>query len=278
MEDFANQSEPEVIETESHETPIETGGESQEPVTTQEEYDIIKYNKEEVKIPVSERQNYLQKGYNYDKVQQRAQELEQRSKDLEARTAYLEKRARQEGFNDVESYLKAIDDLERQQQYEREAARMGIDTDVYGQYFAPVNQELSQLKQELNTYKQQLTEKQQQEQRESMWGELYNSYPGLVESSQAFREGKTPEWFTKDMQELVSMGYKPIHAYELAHKNTLFQQKEQEALARVLGRDQKQVLPSKDSPNNVQFDPANMSFDEIQKISERVRRGERITF
>lgn len=33
-----------------------------------EEFDEILYNKEKVKIPVSERQTYLQKGYNYDKV------------------------------------------------------------------------------------------------------------------------------------------------------------------------------------------------------------------
>lgn len=261
----------EQTESIEQETPIDAGGESQEPVTMQEEYDIIKYNKEEVKIPVAERQNYLQKGYNYDKVQQRATELESQVK-------YLEKRARQEGFADVDSYLKAIDEYEQQQQIERESARMGVDPETYAQYFAPVNQQLSELQQKVQTYEQQLTSQQQQEQAVKQWSSLYDAHPNLVESSSAFNEGKAPDWYTPQMQELVGRGYDPLHAYELTHKDTLIRQKEQEVLARVTGRDEKQVLPSTDSPNNLQFDPNNMSFDEIQKISERVRRGERITF
>lgn len=44
-----------------------TTGSDNQP-ETEIEYDTIDYNKEEVKIPVSERKTYLQKGYNYDKV------------------------------------------------------------------------------------------------------------------------------------------------------------------------------------------------------------------
>lgn len=255
-------------------TEQETQTEAVETVTTQEpapEGFTVKYNKEDRFVAKDEAPTWIQKGLNYDKVNERAQQLE-------AQTKYLEKQAKISGYASVEEYTKALDAYEQQQRIEQEASRMGVDPDTYAQYFAPVNQQLTELQQKVQTYEQQMTAQQQQEQQQQQWGELYNAYPNLSETSTAFNEGKQPEWFTPQMQELVGMGYKPVHAYELAHKDTLFRQKEQEVLARVTGRDGKQVLPSNDSPNNLQFDPANMSFDDIQKISERVRRGERITF
>jgi hypothetical protein len=42
----------------------------------EEEFDEIVYNKERVKIPVKDRQTYLQKGYNYDKVKGKADAYE----------------------------------------------------------------------------------------------------------------------------------------------------------------------------------------------------------
>jgi hypothetical protein len=253
----------------------ETQTEAAETVTTQEaaapEGFTVKYNKEDRFVAKDEAPTWIQKGLNYDKVHERAQQLE-------AQTKYLEKQAKIYGYATVDEYTKAVDEYEQQQQIQQEAQRIGVDPDTYAQYFAPVNDQLSELQQKVMTYEQQMTQAQQQAQLNETWGELYSQYPGLVETSTAFNEGKNPDWFTQDMQQLVQMGYKPVHAYELAHKNTLFQQKEQETIARLTGRDQKQVLPSRDSPNNVQFDPNNMSDAEIQAISERVRRGERITF
>jgi len=49
-----------------------------EPPVVDEEFDEILYNKETVKIPKSERKTYLQKGYNYDKVNSRLTEFEQK--------------------------------------------------------------------------------------------------------------------------------------------------------------------------------------------------------
>lgn len=49
----------------------------------EEEYDEIVYNKEHVKIPVSQRQTYLQKGYNYDKVNSRLNETNQTIREIE---------------------------------------------------------------------------------------------------------------------------------------------------------------------------------------------------
>lgn len=53
-------------EFETEET-AETTAETEE-TPSEEEYDTIKYNKQDVKVPVSERQSYLQKGYHYDTV------------------------------------------------------------------------------------------------------------------------------------------------------------------------------------------------------------------
>lgn len=254
-------------ESQVEETPIE----SVESAPPQEEYDEITYNKETVKIPVSERKNYLQKGMNYEKVQAKATELEGQVK-------YLEKRARQEGFGDVQSYLKAIDEYEQHQQIEQESQRMGVDPETYAQYFQPVNQQLTELQQKVQTYEQEIQQRSQLEHTNQVWGELYKEYPSLLDSAKAFTEGKNPDWYNNGMQDLINKGYSPVHAYELAHKQTLFQQKEQEVLARVTGRDSKQILPSKDSPNNMQFDPANMTYEEIKAISRRAQSGERITF
>jgi CRISPR/Cas system CMR-associated protein Cmr5 small subunit len=67
------------------------------------EFDEILYNKERVKIPVAERQTYLQKGYNYDKVKQTA----------DTANAALHRAAKVEGFDTVDEYLAELDTREK---------------------------------------------------------------------------------------------------------------------------------------------------------------------
>ena len=67
------------------------------------EFDEILYNKEKVKIPVTERQTYLQKGYNYDKVKT----------DAEQAKATLQRVAKLEGFDTVDKYLAELDTREK---------------------------------------------------------------------------------------------------------------------------------------------------------------------
>ena len=67
------------------EEPIEDNPE--EP-STDEEFDEITYNKELVKIPVSERETYLQKGYNYDKQHNQLTEYQTKVKELESLVGY----------------------------------------------------------------------------------------------------------------------------------------------------------------------------------------------
>ena len=205
-------------------------------------------------------------------------EYESQLEEIRKENEYLDKLARMNGFRDRHEFKKHVDELARQQEIEQEANRLGIDPETYLQHLEPVNKKLSDLEQKVQTYEQQLSEKEQQERAQQQWGALYEAYPHLLEQAKAWEKGDNPEFYTEKMQEYINKGYEPIDAYELAHKETLFKAKEQEVLARVTERDQKQVLPSTDQPSNIQFDPANMDFEDILKISERVQRGERITF
>ena len=269
-EQAAYQSE----QTESIESQ-ETHTEAAETATTQEtaapEGFTVKYNKEDRFVGKDEAPTWIQKGLNYDKVHERAQQLE-------GQTKYLERQARISGYDSVDEYMTALDQYEQNQQIEQEARRMGLDPELYAEHLHPVKAELNEVKKQLQSFQQQQSESEKRTQSVAQWNDLYSAYPVLSETSQAFGEGKAPEWLTPQMQELVDAGYKPIHAYELAHKETLFRQKEQEVLANVTGRGAKQILPSVDQPNNMQFNPADMSFDQIQELSRRARSGERITF
>ncbi len=77
--------------------------EPEEPEKKEPEYDEIIYNKEKVKIPVTERQTYLQKGYNYDKVKATADRANEA----------LIRAAKVEGFKTVDEYLKELEMREK---------------------------------------------------------------------------------------------------------------------------------------------------------------------
>lgn len=237
--------------------------------------------KEEVDAPKSEKPENMGEIITREAERRAAkvrEEYEKKLEEIRRENEYLDKIARLNGFRDRHEYKKWVDEQEHRERIEREALKLGIDPDAYMQHFEPVAKEVEELKKKLATYEEKLTEKEMQERNQQLWGELYEAYPHLLEDAKAWEKGETPSFYTEKMQKYLEKGYDPIDAYELAHKDTLFKAKEQEVLARVTGRDQKQVLPSNDQPNNIQFDPANMSFDEILQISERVQRGERITF
>lgn len=205
-----------------------------------------------------------------------AEERAKWEQETAAKLSYLEKQARIYGYATVEEYTKAIDEHYERQEIEQKARELGLDPDTYAQKFDPVFKKVSEMEQKLQTYEQQEQRRAQEEKTAQAWSELYAQYPHLVEDAKAWERGESPTFFNADMQKFIDLGYQPVHAFELAHKETLFRAKQQETLAQVLGRDQKQILPSKDQPNNVQFDPANMSTDEILALSQRVQRGERI--
>jgi hypothetical protein len=85
---FNEEGEELDIETELEESEEIPAAEEQEKESQEqtEGYEEIVYNKETVKIPKSEVKNFLQKGYNYDKVHGRLNEVEQTVKEIQELT------------------------------------------------------------------------------------------------------------------------------------------------------------------------------------------------
>jgi hypothetical protein len=269
---FANHSEePVVSETFEPNEPTETF-EQQEPTRVEEtpvneepslpqeeDYFEVKYNKEVMKIPREEAPTYIQKGLNYDKVKQRAEELEKTA-------SYIDKLAKMSGYQSTEEFLRAVEQAEEQRRIQEEAQRLGIDEEVYRQHFQPVNDELMQLRQELQSLKQQ----EMVRQIEVEVNQLRQKYEDFDQySDQVFNLAAERGYSLEDAYKIVT--------YEDRIQKAL-KQKEQEVLAQVTGRGQKQVLPSNDKPNQAKFDPASMTFEQIEELSRRARMGERITF
>lgn len=99
-------SEEETVETNQVETEVV---ETEEVAEQVEEFDEIDYNKEVVKIPVSERKAYLQKGYNYDKVLTKKQELEQQLDSNKDAIDYMNSFIKEQGFDSFKEYKQALE-------------------------------------------------------------------------------------------------------------------------------------------------------------------------
>lgn len=275
-----NEFEPEVVADHSDEPTPEpevteaTPVEGDAPVVdepTEEEFDLIKYNKEEIKIPVSERQTYLQKGYNYDKVQQQLQEQSQAAKTAQER---LDKVARFSGYEDHEAFMEAISQAEEQQKIQSQAqelaAQMGVTEEQAMAYMQnslnPLQSKMAQMEQQIQQYQQETFNAQVVQ----TLVKVEQKYPDFREHSDAVFE-RMKELDVKPTERAFEMAYRDV-TYDLVG-----QRKEQEVLANVTGRDAKRVLSSSDKPASVKLDPATMSSDELNKLAERVAMGERIT-
>ena len=235
--------------------PVGVNDGASEDTTPQEEYDVIRYNKEEVRIPVTERQMYLQKGYNYDKVQQQLEQTKQQA-------AYIERIARMQGFDNPQDFIQAFEQMEQERRIQEEASKIGLDTEVFKEYLEPMRQELDTLKQE----REQLQQAEAQRRMDAEIQRLKGEYPDF----EAVQD--------KVFDIAIQKGYDLEDAYILATYADKAKQIEQQTLAKVANRDQKQVLSSMDKPGNMQFDPNNLTSAQLKEISERVQRGERITF
>lgn len=197
--------------------------------------------------------------------QQIEKEYSTKLEETKAQAQHLEYLAEINGFSDVKEYIQAITEHKSQQQIRAEAAKLGVDERVIKEHLQPMKQELEQLRQEREQFRTQ----EQSRQLQSELDRVINANPDFH------------DYFPK-IEELYQKGYSIEDAYRLASYedklSKLSVEKEQEVLARVTGRDQKQVLSSNDKPNNLAFTPSNMSTKDIMDISARVQRGERITF
>jgi hypothetical protein len=254
---YQNVESSEPVESTSEEVSYENveNEVTESDTTPQEEYDIIRYNKEEVKIPVSERQTYLQKGYNYDKVYSQLEQTKQQS-------TYLERIAKMQGFETTDDFLKAVDEMEEQRRYEQDAERLGVDTQVIREHLEPMRRELDALKAEREALQKVDIERQV----DAEVQRLKSEYPDFEQVQE------------RVFDLAIEKGYSLEDAYILATYKDKAKQVEQETLAKVANRDQKQVLSSIDKPGNMLFDVNNLTSEQLQDISTRVQRGERITF
>jgi hypothetical protein len=251
-EEFEQESTYQSAETVPNEAPIQQESTQEEtPATTQDEFDVIKYNSEEVKIPVSERQTYLQKGYNYDKVNQRVTEYEQQ----------LNRVAQLSGYNTHDELLSALDDIEQQQQ-RAQYEEAGIDPDIMNQFIE---------KHPDIQYARELKQKEEETQRfNNEANELFQAFPDLKP------ENIPPEAFQLQKQmELQNKHIPLLDAYLRTSYKSLGQQKEQEAIQKLQGN--ANATPGAlgaGAEHNTSY--SAMSATDKKALRERVLRGENI--
>jgi hypothetical protein len=218
------------------------------------DFDVIRYNKQEVKIPVSERQTYLQKGYNYDKLQTQYQEAQKQAQ-------YLDRLATMQGFNDTSEFLSALETYEQEQRIQQEAQKLGVDENVIRDHLNPLKSELEQIRKQ----NEELRQYEIRRQVEADIAQMRDKYSDFGQYEDA-------------VFDLASRGLDLEQSYRLASYENMSKRVEQEVLARMRERNDKQVLPSSDRGVPQKINPSNMTLADIESISERVRKGERITF
>jgi len=116
---------PPVDEVEDNETTDEVV-EAPEVTTPEEEFDTIVYDKQEVKIPVKERQTYLQKGYNYDRMHGK---LTESTTQLEAVNKWVKENYGEQGIDTWDAFQKALTEEASTKQKE-ELKELGVDEDL----------------------------------------------------------------------------------------------------------------------------------------------------
>lgn len=185
-----------------------------------------KYNGEEGEVDEEEAPTWIQKGKNYDKVQQKLVEQEKA----------LDEVAQLQGYKDHAELLAELPKLREQQQEKAKNAHSemmqtlrtqaedaGIDPDHVENYLnnhplvkqaqeAIAEREALRVEQEKQTLQQTIN---------ANWQELYTAFPDLVEDSQAFTKGENPKFYTDAMKSMVEQGYKPIDAFKLAHMDKI---------------------------------------------------------
>lgn len=212
-----------------------------EPLTMEEENEVdpeeppaaadkrtikVKYNGEDKEIGEDEAPTLIQKGMNYDKVQQKLTEQQQAMdevaqlqgfKDHADLIANLPKLREQQQQKEQDDYQALRDDLRAQ------AEDAGLDPDRVEAWLDnhPLMKEAVRDKQVREAEQLQRTQEEIKQQTTSKWQLLYQKYPHLLEDGQAFSREERPNFFTDEMKSRYERGYDPIDAFELAHQGTL---------------------------------------------------------
>lgn len=237
MEAFGIEPKGEDSQEEAQAEPQEESQEEeQEPPQEQSESPAketyrVKFNKEEVEIEPDKVPELLQKGLALDKERQRKAELEEA----------LQRAAKLAGFDSHEEYLKNLDKIEQerkkqeQDQFESlrkqlrdEAYEAGLDPDKMEQYLNnhPLLKQAQQAIEERERMEQEQAQRRKQEEMTQKWNELFQKYPKLTEVID--EDGNAP-WMTEEMMSRIQRGYDPLDAYELAHREAIFEEARRQA-------------------------------------------------
>lgn len=259
MEDTlsANQSAEPIESTETH-----IASETVEaPVTTQEttpEGIRVKYNHEERVIGLEEAPSWIQKGLNYDKVQERATQLEQQAKNLDRVAKFY-------GYDSSEAYLQALDQAEQDRQVQEEADRLGVPEDFIRSELQPLKGELEQLRQE----REQLQLKEQQIQIDAELKDLRSRYNDF-------------DSYNEQIFDLVTnKGYGLEHAYMVASYQDKLTNARKQAEAETIRNLQQNAETSTGALSQGDVDHktgfANLSREEQRRMIAEVKQGTRKT-
>lgn len=251
FEDFGNQTEQ--VE-DVQETPIDTPETVEAPPQEEPKGIKVKYNKEEMFVPETELPTYVQKGLNYDKVQQQLEETRQQA-------AYLDRLASMSGYGNTQEFLQAVEQAEQQRQIQEQSQRMGIDEQTYQQYFQPVNQRLQAYESEI----QQLRTERLTAQIERQVNDLESKYPDFKNyANDAFNLAAT-------------RGYDLEHAYILASHQDRVRQAEQQTIKNLQQNAATTPGALGESAEPPKLSVSNMSKDQFADMVRRVKNGESIT-
>jgi hypothetical protein len=248
-EEMAYQSQEVVSEpVETNEQPIQQE-QTETPATTQDipQAFRVKYNKEEIEVPYEQAPEYIQKGLNYEKVQQRVSEYEQ----------HLNRVAQLTGYQTHEELLRALDEAEKERERQK-YQEAGIDPEKFQELVS----ELPEIKQFREIQRQQ--EEQQRFQQEV--NELFEEFPDLKPE-----QIPAEAWRLKEQK-----GLSLLDAYLRTTYKTLSQQKEQEAIQKLQQNAQASpgALGGGDTQHNANI--SSMTKTDFAKLVERVKRGENV--
>jgi hypothetical protein len=194
----------------------------------------VKFNKEVIEVDEDKIPELVEKGMALDKVRERAKQRENE----------LDRAAKLLGYKDHAELTANLDRIEQERQKQQEdqfqqAKQKIIDDLVYNGVdeqtaiaYAENNPLVQQAKaamEEKQRIEQERIQQSTEQQRLASWAQLYEAFPEAAESAKAFSEGGKPDWFTPEMESMVSAGYKPLDAYRLAHMDKIQTQTKKQA-------------------------------------------------
>ena len=150
MDEQASESEEEASEESDEAKPAE----EDEKESDDDEYDEITYNKEIVKIPKEMRREYLERGYNYDKVKGKLTDYEAKidkiskltGMDVDAVIAHLEEQQQAQAVSEYAD-THGISEDEAKREFEREARLKAVEErEVRRDFAAAAEAEMVSLK------------------------------------------------------------------------------------------------------------------------------------